>query len=691
MIPTYLAYQEEMKSLIRGKTHVRISYGIRSDIQVLNHSSYASYLGSGTLQGVLVDDVNTSDYAYLAKNYMRTNGSQKILPQNLSERDNECGFIFNDFSSADKSFVNDVFITLDLIDGSDTVAKTIPGIVLTFDEANDTYPTEIELVAKNGAITTYEETLINDSNTLLIEKEMKSITSITLHFKSINKANALLRITGLFIGLSKVFTNKDLSDEGLKYTRSISMVSNELSYTEMKFTVNDYELKFNPYNPEGIYKYFSKRQPVKLEIGRESLFSDEIYWLEVANLLTDNLSFKENTFTIECIDLLSSLDDINTFTKSHDQAILNTWNNMIADLCNSDDISLNQLVLPDSFNVDNATAGMPEVLIAEAFQLIANINNMIVYTNRDGFVQFDKAWVPKVNVYDNGHVVFSDVARAYNDNQLPLVSYAQLTSDFLNSEIDSFIVISTNDKKEMDIRFVSESIADDAGVFTDPIVISVDYSMPVSVDSIYLVFDHLKQEYASDFDIKYYDPDGVLMHTESFSNNLLYEVSKSVSIDNCSKVELIINKWSVPGHRAIVNRVGSGRMLNYMLDFDDIKVKPEIKDIVYVKAIKVTYHDYVSSIDSVETVNFNDVGKTIEIDNPLCSTAEQAKNLAVWFYNFIKNGNSINIDYRGDPAIEPFDYIYIESQFKNKMPVCVSKVELNVSNGLDGKIEVISI
>ena len=84
-------------------------------------------------------------------------------------------------------------------------------------------------------------------------------------------------------------------------------------------------------------------------------------------------------------------------------------------------------------------------------------------------------------------------------------------------------------------------------------------------------------------------------------------------------------------------------------------------------------------------------GENQEIDNPLCSERELALLQCQWYYDYVKKGQTLSVDYRGDYRIEPFDYFYIQSQYQNRVPIVATSGELTYNGGLKGKLEVLNV
>ena len=770
MIPTSLAYQEAIKKAFRGQTHIKIEYGIEDKNKVYSSSSSPTIAYSTTLQNLWEDSPMIHNYALLSNNYMTTNGVQEIVPDSSLDVDVErSGCIANILSDSVGATAN-LFYSIVL---TDSEPKEIYGFVMRFDETNNTYPTDIEVnvYGESDSLIVNRRFQELNSPVFTFDEEIQNVVKIEILVHKINKPNAYLRLTNLMLGINKIYTEKELMSNAFDYKRSVDMLSNELSFNELSFNVNNIDQSYNPFNLSGVYKRFDIMQPVTFSLGLE--YEPNSYeWLKVATLFTNDFSFENTTYSVECVDLLSTLTFINYFTPN--LTTIKEGNITYGDIINmiiekSDGaIELNDFKLIDKVKNAKVQTYIPALPVNEVLQLIANINQCVVFTNRDGVIEFKDAYMPKVTFSDNGHMEFSSVANAYNTNQLPLYTYAQLTTDFVKAEPNEWQVIRPDDNSEY-LGYVSSMMCDENGVFSVKPKVVIYYSLPTNVDSLYLVFDHLEQAYPKDFTVTYYNANNGIIDTLTYNDNNLFEISKDVDYSNVSRYEIEISDWSKGNRRAVINRIGAGIFDDYYLDFHFMYNKPTIEKMGYIKDISCKYYiesrelsddgqtiledvveatfyedgnhyfycdtsydgfvveklegtgtidsydgDYsnacyftvsgntsgikvklkgykIKSDESTATIQVAQKGESQEIDNPLCNNRELALLQCQWYYDYVKKGQTLSVDYRGDYRIEPFDYFYIQSQYQSRVPIVVTSGELTYNGGLKGKLEVLNV
>ena len=87
-----------------------------------------------------------------------------------------------------------------------------------------------------------------------------------------------------------------------------------------------------------------------------------------------------------------------------------------------------------------------------------------------------------------------------------------------------------------------------------------------------------------------------------------------------------------------------------------------------------------------EITKLNNTGSIQTWNNPLISSAEDAKNLVEWVGEYYKSGNQYELQYRGDPILDCNDLAYLESQYVDELMVRLEQVNLNFSGSMSGTL-----
>lgn len=100
---------------------------------------------------------------------------------------------------------------------------------------------------------------------------------------------------------------------------------------------------------------------------------------------------------------------------------------------------------------------------------------------------------------------------------------------------------------------------------------------------------------------------------------------------------------------------------------------------------KLTISGYKIDVSSYTYEYFIQQNGSVEvIDNPLVTTEEHAKQLAQWVADFAAYPKQYTVPYRGDPSVEPMDFIKYETRDRTTPITLVTGYTLNVGQGMDG-------
>lgn len=89
---------------------------------------------------------------------------------------------------------------------------------------------------------------------------------------------------------------------------------------------------------------------------------------------------------------------------------------------------------------------------------------------------------------------------------------------------------------------------------------------------------------------------------------------------------------------------------------------------------------------SMAATKLNNAGSIQTWNNPLISSAEDAKNLVEWVGDYYKSGNQYDLKYRGDPILDYNDLAYLESRYVEELMVRLEEVTLNYSGAWSGTL-----
>ena len=86
--------------------------------------------------------------------------------------------------------------------------------------------------------------------------------------------------------------------------------------------------------------------------------------------------------------------------------------------------------------------------------------------------------------------------------------------------------------------------------------------------------------------------------------------------------------------------------------------------------------------ESTYTTELNEIGLDKTASNVLIDNLDLAKDQSEWLSEYFKNDVEYKIQYRGEPALDPDDQIYIENKFVEKNLIRVTDTQINTSMGM---------
>lgn len=345
-------------------------------------------------------------YCTLEQNLWVLDGNRKHIPESANGSE---GFV-SDVMSDDVCAFTDKIPTL-TIDFSKEFTSIIPGVTITWSEVYNEFATDFLVRAFNGdTVVAEREVLGNRSVTSPVLLDISGYDRIVVYVKKWCLPNRRARVEEIFIGLKKVYTKSDLFD--FTHTQSASLLSLALPKSEIKYSVNNLNGEFNPYNDSGLSKYIKERQEVKTRYGLK-MNDGTIEWIKGGTFYLSDWYAKQNGLTAD----FTARDKFEYLTD-----VYKDWKftpNTRRDMYDLAELLLNAANLPEGsagWSIDESlkgvqnfgmftTAPLPEDTIGNNLQLVANAAKCVLYQDREGVIRIEPL---KLNaIYDTDYEISS--------------------------------------------------------------------------------------------------------------------------------------------------------------------------------------------------------------------------------------------------------------------------------------------
>lgn len=583
------AYKASMKAMLRNRSYVRITFG--------NVDTTAATDGEWESNGAAsISEFETVDYAYqygdtyaaLELNRWALDGKTLIVPTGEDVQD---GFISSLMSDAEGNFSTPPVITREF-----SLKHIFPGLTLTFDTRQQEWPLEVTAdFYLNGEVVDTQTVSITGVQTT-ITTTATEVDKVTITFDRCLPYRRP-RLENVLYGLNVQFVNKDIVSTQQKH--DVDPLSRRLPTETMQFTILDYEHKYDPDNPAGIYAYVDKNSPIEIQFGYE-LPDGSVEWLKPDNyVLNAKPSAQNNQATFNGTGLIGSLTGTFYKSKLGSKSLYNMAEEVLLDAgLTMTEQGANPWEIDEALKDMFTTAALPIDTHMNCLQLIAHAACCRLYTDDDNIIHIRPFGVTVIGIYngvwaDNGHVWFSewDTIDKGNTAENTYVTF-ELNRWTLGG--DSQIILPDSNAGQR--GYISEAMTGADGSFTNPPVFTKTFDVPHDLPVLAIRFDTVLNEFPGAVQVKYYHDDTLLDTQTAAIDSVEVYVSSNLAIE-CTKIEVTMI-GNLPYRRGRVTKVYY-RETDFTLDFTSIgENSQKISKIDELKSVSVARYSYTASNDA---------------------------------------------------------------------------------------------
>lgn len=667
MQQTSAAYKTEQKQYLREKSYVWVYLGVvdrtaqrtaHFDSSVTDWSKVPT--GNEELEGV---------YATYEQNFFRADGKMMFPPETWAMYQGAA-------SSAIGGAIKFAF---------DSVCD-IRGISLKF--FDDAIP--LSFTISNGTVTysyTYSTADVDEHGKWSCEDEFANSSYILITPITLKGGNQRFRIQQILFGKGFYFSDKDLLST--TFTNTVSHLSDKLPSKTFSFTVDNTNKKFAADDPHSFVHFLQEQQEVDFDYGRE-LPGGAIEKIKGGKLYLKTWSTDDQKATFDAVGYLEFMDS--TYHKGHfRQTIPGGWfvpytlydmaEEVFADagITNySLDASLNDVI------VDNP---LPVEKHKNLLQLIANAGRCIFFEDRDGTFTIAPAYEGTVENVTDYTLEYKDL----------LTSPSAATTDFIKNVICQFYEynIASESTEVGSISKDKVSVGDNFYIFSDAMVIDdvfykdsptvgtfdtyIEPDVPEDT-SFTVTIDHGWITVTGDIEVvhEYYYPEPELVYNDVYrtltlkdgNGNVLKTVSNTNSISYTTVSPIDIYLQVEYDTYAPVTVIEKGA---YYIKF----TTDHVSELMLMGRQVVLHTSEVS-----DGITGRNVGVDRTCKNILIDRESWAESNLDWMIDYYDDDIEYSVDYRGEPALDCDDVIYLDNQYVAKNYVRVTESTINTSQGM---------
>lgn len=727
------AYKESMKSSLRERAYIMISFGlVNQEAQAkatVDNGSYAYYSNKDNIFGEHIDD---TVYATLEEEFTKVDGSMFFLP-----RATEGGRYY------DTGIVSDKLVSearCEVVISLNTIATDFKGLTINFGE---NYPVDFDIVGSTGQTIEFRG---NTKSKWSTEEVLENTTYIKLVFYKMKNPQSRLRIYSIMFGYGLVYYNDSVMSSALD--SYVSPIGADVPQFDFSVTLKNYDHYFNVDNPNSAINYLETGQEMDIMYGYQTPGSDTIEWIQGNHLWCSEWESDDNTATIRCQDIFRNMDG--EYVKGLYSAAGKSYYALAEEILK--DAGISEYYIDPRLKKLYSNNPIPRVKYKEALQIIANACRCVLTQSRDGKVQIKSNFMPSASIATNGEETYSNAANVLTDT--PKVEYATLAGNYTPTDGTMFF-LPRNGKAALTTGYVSKEISGANGTFTKNPVVTITMEAIRAYYGLKLVFG---TALPAAFTIRTYKG-GEPVNEYPIEKDEISTTSIILrDFDDFDVMKIEFTKTAEPYNRIVLNYFSLSDVVDFTMNRRDMTSSPKaikqelIKEVIvpcytyqennreenlvyedidvvagevetyYIqdpsygykvkldevegKATVVAWGNYFVTIkfnvtgsfklevqgyrykivEKYATVSLNARGKTVKWKNPLISNTTMANELAAWLADYYTAGIEYEYDTRGNPELDATDIVYQENEFHDGMRVNIYRHTVNFKQAFSGRV-----
>lgn len=727
------AYKESMKSSLRERAYIMISFGlVNQEAQAkatVDNGSYAYYSNKDNIFGEHIDD---TVYATLEEEFTKVDGSMFFLP-----RATEGGRYY------DTGIVSDKLVSearCEVVISLNTIATDFKGLTINFGE---NYPVDFDIVGSTGQTIEFRG---NTKSKWSTEEVLENTTYIKLVFYKMKNPQSRLRIYSIMFGYGLVYYNDSVMSSALD--SYVSPIGADVPQFDFSVTLKNYDHYFNVDNPNSAINYLETGQEMDIMYGYQTPGSDTIEWIQGNHLWCSEWESDDNTATIRCQDIFRNMDG--EYVKGLYSATGKSYYALAEEILK--DAGISEYYIDPRLKKLYSNNPIPRVKYKEALQIIANACRCVLTQSRDGKIQIKSNFMPSASIATNGEETYSNAANVLTDT--PKVEYATLAGNYTPTDGTMFF-LPRNGKAALTTGYVSKEISGANGTFTKNPIVTITMEAIRAYYGLKLVFG---TALPAAFTIRTYKG-GKPVNEYPVEKDEINTTSIILrDFDDFDVMKIEFTKTAEPYNRIVLNYFSLSDVVDFTMNRRDMTSSPKaikqelIKEVIvpcytyqennreenlvyedidvvagevetyYIqdpsygykvkldevegKATVVAWSNYFVTIkfnvtgsfklevqgyrykivEKYATVSLNARGKTVKWKNPLISNTTMANELAAWLADYYTAGIEYEYDTRGNPELDATDIVYQENEFHDGMRVNIYRHTVNFKQAFSGRV-----
>lgn len=727
------AYKESMKSSLRERAYIMLSFGlVNQEAQAKAKISSGDFAYYSNKDNIFGEHDDSTVYATLEENFTKVDGSMFFLPRQTPNGS------YYDTGVISKNLVSEAVCELTI--SLNTIAIDFKGLTINFGE---NYPVDFDVIGSTGQTIEFRG---NDKAEWSTEETLENTTYIKLRFYTMKNPQSRLRIYFIRFGYGLVYYNDSVMDSRLE--SYISPIGADVPQIDFSVQLKNYDHYFNVDNPKSAINYLETGQEMDILYGYQLPDSDEIEWIQGNHLLCSEWESDDNTATIRCQDIFRNMDS--EYVKGLYSQTGKSYYALAQEILR--DAGVTKYYLDPRLKRLFTNNPIPRVQHKEALQIIANACRCSLAQTRYGDIQIKSSFMPSASVSTNGETSFSKAENILAESEKD--EYATLAQDY--TPVDgSMFFIPRNGSPTVNTGYVSQQISGADGKFTTNPIVTISMEAIRAYFSMELVFG---TSLPAAFVIRTYNGSELVNEFPIGSDEISRRTVIIRDFDDFEVMKIEFTQTETPYNRIVLNRFSLSNVANFTMTRKDMTSSPKAIKQELIKEVIVPCYTYqpgtreenlvnenvVITAGQVETYYMRDPsygyrpklneqegladvvdwgnyyvtlkykvsgeyrlevqgyryriveryatktlharGKTIKWANPLISDMTMANDLAEWLADYYTAGIEYEYNTRGNPEIDPTDIVFQENEFHEGMKVNIYRHTINFRQSFSGRV-----
>ena len=727
------AYRESMKSPLRERAYIMISFGVvNQEAQAkaqITDGDFTRYSNPQNLFGEKTDD---TIYATLEENFTPVDGSMFFLPRGTSVG----GYYDTGLTSEGLITDGEFSMTIDL----NMQPTDFKGITVNFGE---NYPVDFDIVSDRGQRAEFRG---NDQSVFTTEEVFEDTSALTLVFYAMKNPQSRLRIYSIRFGYGLVYYNDSVMGSTLE--SYVSPIGADIPQIDFSVKLKNHDKYFNVDNPSSAINFLETGQEMDIYYGYQLPNGGGVEWIKGNHLVCSQWESDDYTATIRCQDVFRSMDT------EYNQGLYDPAGKSYYDLA----VEVLRVAGVTAYYLDPRLKTLytknplPRVKCKEALQIIANACRCVLTQSRDGEIQIKSNFNPIATISTNEEAPYSNVENVMDSS--PKDEYTTLATNYTVVDGGMFFMPRNAAGMTLNTGFVSKEASDGEGKFaTNPI-------LTVTQDAICMYYG-VKLEFGQTLPaavaFRTYNA-GELVEEYTVKDNINQIMVVNHTFYDFDTMEIEFLGTAEPYNRIVLNHFAFGDVTEFTMTKRDMTSSPKaikqelVKEVIvpcysyqqgnleenlvheeievtegevvtyYIQDASYGYRPLLNQTEglaeivdwgnyyvtlrykvsgaytlevqgyrykiveqyAIKTLNIR--GKTVKWGNPLISNMAMANDLVEWIADYYAAGIEYEYTTRGNPEIDVNDIIYQENEFRKNMKVTVYRATLNFKQSFSGKI-----